>query len=71
MERPVHMAVSLSKMTFTDLGFHPIYSPSFLHAAQILHGFMITFVQFFKSLFKPCLGYFSIAVTEPHNQGNL
>ena len=71
MERPIHVAVSLSKVTFTDLGFHQIYSPSFFHAAQILHGFMVPFVQFFKSLFKPCLGYFSIVVIKHQDQGNL
>lgn len=48
LERPVLVAVSLPKVTYTDSVFHQIYSPSSLQVAQILHGFMISFEWSFK-----------------------
>lgn len=71
LERPVHMAVSLPKVTYTDLGVHQFYSSSSLQVTQILHGFMVSFEWSFKSLLRHHIGFFFFSCDKHHNQGNL
>jgi hypothetical protein len=55
------MAVSLPKVTYTDLGVHQLYSSSSLQVTQILHGFMVSF----EYLLSLCSGTILVSFSFP------